>query len=127
MEDKPQGIERNRLYTRAEIHQLIGGGTTQSYLPSKGNEILAGCFRTELNPQAPGIVLVGKGPRIERAAELLTEQGNPVPVFLKRMSAEWEYVGHWRAIKLDKDSDTIAKHSPNTTRVSGVLFMEPTE
>jgi hypothetical protein len=117
-------IERNRLYTRTEIRGLVGGGGVMEYLPSRGNEILAGCFRTELNPEAPRIVLVGKGPRIERAAELLVEQGNPVPVFLKRSVNEWEYVGHWRAIKLDKDSDTIAKHSPNTTRVSGVLFMD---
>jgi len=57
----------------------------------------------------------------------LLEQGNPVPVFLKRAINEWEYVGHWRATKLDKDQEAIARHSPNAARVSGVLFMEPSE
>jgi hypothetical protein len=127
MEQDAQGIERNRLYTRPEIRRLVGGGGVMDYLPSKKNEILAGCFRTDYNPKAPDVVLVGKGPRIEGAAERLMEQGTPIPVFLKRHFNEWEYVGHWRATKLDRDQETIARHSPNASRVSGVLFMEPSE
>src|SRR4051794_28738604 len=100
MEDKSRPFDRNRLYSRAEIANLLGGGTVQSYMPTKGTRVLAGCFRTEVNPDAPRIVLVGIGPRIERAARLLMEQKEPIPVFLKRASKAYEYVGFWRAIGL---------------------------
>jgi hypothetical protein len=118
-------LEMGRRYSRTEIRRLVGGGGLLDYLPSKGNQILAGCFRTDLNPEAPRVVLVGIGPRIERAAELLVEQGASIPVFLKRFTNEWEYAGSWRATRLAEDEETMAAHAPKWAKVSRVLFMEP--
>lgn len=46
-------FERQKTYTREQIHAALGGNP-RAYLPVKGGRVVAGCFKTDLNPGAPG-------------------------------------------------------------------------
>ena len=48
------------LYSRDKLHQALGGGEPQTYLPQRDGEILAGCFGRDRNPEAPEEVQVGR-------------------------------------------------------------------
>jgi hypothetical protein len=120
------------LYTRDEIHDAVGGGNKQWYLPCKDERVLCACLdRDELNPNAPHEVLVG-GPSsiIEGTAEILLKQGGSIPVFIKRAVNEWEYAGHWQVRKDQASSRDPAVLSQNNaqaqrTDVVMVVYLEP--
>lgn len=82
-------FERQKTYTREQIHAALGGDTW-SYLPASGGRVIAGCFRTDLNPGAPEVILPGTGDRIEDRAEMLAAQPEPIPVFLKDATNRWD-------------------------------------
>ena len=84
-------------YTRAEIHEQVGGGV-QPYLPTKGGKVVAACVTKELNPRAPRVILCGKGARIEPTGSILAAQSDPVPVFVKRSVNRWKFRGWFRAV-----------------------------
>lgn len=94
-------------YTRLQIHDAVGGGDLQSYLPNKGGIILAGCFDPELNVRAPVEIELGAGSKIERAARLLVDQGAEIPVFLKHGSRDWVYQGRFRALRYGDDEKDL--------------------
>lgn len=83
-------------YTRDEIHAKVGG-SKQSYLPTKNGAVVAACLTQGLNPQAPRVILCGRGTRIEPTGELLAQQPYAIPVFLKRDVNRWEYQGLFKA------------------------------
>ena len=85
-----------RDYTRDEIHAKVGG-SKQSYLPTKNGAVVAVCLTHGLNPQAPRVILCGRGARIEPTGELLSQQPHAIPVFLKRDVNRWEFQGLFRA------------------------------
>lgn len=85
--------EHGRYYTRSEIHEIIGGGSKQSYLPQLKGKILGGCFDPKKNSRAPFEIDAGSGAKVLEGAKLLATGGYPIPVFLKRKSDKWEYVG----------------------------------
>lgn len=111
-------------YTRQEIHEKIGGGI-QDYLPHVKGKVVCGCFRKDTNPGAPDIVLPGKGRDIERWAAVFREQRNPVPIFIKQDTNEWQYVGDYLVDRWSNDKQVIAIHEPisRTGRVTSVLFL----
>ncbi len=86
-----------QVYTRDEIHQALGGETV-TYLPQRDKQIVCGCFipAHRKNPNAPDEVLVGRGPLVEKKAEMLCSQGGAIPVFLKRAPKQWEYRGEYQ-------------------------------
>jgi hypothetical protein len=69
MSFRPRG-----MYTRDEIHDKLGGGSKQSYLPNRGGVVMCACLRADTNPGAPSIILPGNGPEIMRSAEMLCSQ-----------------------------------------------------
>ena len=85
-----------RDYTRDEIHAKVGG-SKQSYLPTKNGAVVAACLTRVLNPQAPRVILCGRGAKIEPTGELLAQQLYAIPVFLKRDVNRWEYQGDFKA------------------------------
>jgi hypothetical protein len=100
-----------KTYTREQIHAALGGDMW-SYLPVSGGRVVAGCFRTDLNPGAPEVVLPGTGDQIEASAEILAAQAEPIPVFLKDGPNRWRYVGDYRCVGLSRDKaeiDALAK------------------
>jgi len=73
-----------------------------------GGRVVAGCFRSDLNPGAPEVVLPGKGDKIEKSAEILAAQADSIPVFLKDTTNRWRYVGDYRCVGLSRDAQETA-------------------
>jgi hypothetical protein len=93
-----------------KLQERLSGGNGGLDPPRSGDRVAAGCFRT--NPDAPDVVLSGKGDKIEASAELLAKQVEPIPVFLKDGPNRWRYVGEYRCVGLSRDKaeiDALAK------------------
>jgi hypothetical protein len=116
-------LTEGKLYTRNEIHDLLGGGI-QGYLPHKNGRVVAGCFGLKMNPKAPGVVLVGSGPQTIRWAKVLCEQEYPIPMFVKKQTNEWKYVGDFKVEDWTEDPEKLAEYGQRTGRtgLTGVLF-----
>lgn len=120
-------FELGQKYTRDEIHDGVGGGGKQNFLPNRDGRILAGCFRKDANPGAPAVILPGKGTQIVRCAEIFSAQREPVPVFMKAGSGAWEFVGNHRVKKVSHEPELLGEHARKAGRVgdvSMVLFLE---
>jgi len=107
---------------------MVGGGV-QSFLPTKNGWVVCGCFKLDLNPEAPAEVLVGVGPQREGSAKVAVLQQKPFPVFLKREANNWEYVGIYRATRYLERNHSLLANETRTQRadVAGILYMEPSE
>ena len=115
-------------YTREQIHAILGGGV-QSFLPTKNGRVICGCFRLDLNPDAPREILVGVGEQRVRNAQTLKLQGTSVPVFTKKVAEDWEYVGHFKATRYLEKNHPLLADEPRTKRedIAGILYLEPFE
>jgi len=115
-------------YTRDEIHDSVGGGSRISYLPNRDGVILCACLKPDANPDAPHIILPGRGPEIERSAEILCERNrdNAVPVFIKRDRNQWEYVGNFIVDRDSTSQNDIHMHARRTRRtdIKRVIYMK---
>ena len=121
-----------QCYTRNQIHiALKRPATYMSFLPWKrGAGVVAACLRTDLNPEAPAVVLPGRGVEKERTARWLSDHPEHViPVFVKRGTHKWEYVGQYRCERWTDDANEIRKRTPVDRRdpIFRVLFLEPAE
>lgn len=116
-----------RGITTAELKKATAGG--DSYIRTKDNEVRGLALKKELNPKAPDIVLVGRGPHIQKSAELFAEQGRAVPTYIKNDVNDWEFVGHYRALALSRKASDIETHGSSrpTNSVAAVLFLERAE
>ena len=56
-----------KSYRRDAIAAGVGGGGLQTYLPTVDGRVVCGCFRTDVNPGAPEVILPGTGPTIQGA------------------------------------------------------------
>ena len=83
-----------RNYTRGEIHAQLGGSTV-SCLPTRDGIIVAACLSKKFSPQAPGVVLCGKGTRTSPVSALFAAQKTVIPVFVKSASGRWQYQGRF--------------------------------
>src|SRR5687767_8819308 len=92
-------------FTREDIH-LMFGGQIQTYLPHADGKVVCGCFdpSDRMNPNAPQEIYFGEPyetPIIDKSASMVFEQGRAgesIPVFLKRSSNHWEYVGNFLCV-----------------------------
>jgi hypothetical protein len=116
-------------YMRRAIHEKVGGGEEQSYLPQQNGKIIAGFFKLERNPGAPREIQVGKGPRNVRKAELLAEQDDKrIPVFMKRTDLRktnkpWQYHGEYEFSELLNDSSTLKEAEEKSGRHGGLTYV----
>ena len=112
------------ILTRDEVAQEVGAGGDSCFL-HRSNIVVAIAMNPAKNPDAPGILLVGKGPRKERYAEVFLNAGNYVPTFIKRAVNQWEYMGDFKAVKIENDEKLIAEHASLSGRddIWGVLFL----
>ena len=86
--------------------------------------VVAGCFKPDWNFKAPEIIFVGKGPKRESSALQFINQGNYVPVFIKRDVKKWEYIGKYRAVSIENNPDEIRSVAGRTDGISGLLYLE---
>lgn len=118
-------LQVGETYSRIEISKMLGGDT-QSYLPISKEAVVCACLTMEQNPDAPDIVLVGKGKQIAKAAQLFLEQSWTVPLFIKQRENEWEYRGNYRAVSTEKDPVKVATLGAKAGRldVTSALSLE---
>src|SRR5687768_4180105 len=115
-----------RLYTRREIADALGGGI-QDFLPHRDGRVVCACLTPKHNPDAPHVVLPGKGPDIMQWANVFVGQPEFVPVFLKRATNAWQYVGKFRVSERSTDPEQIARWEAVSDREDGIsmiLFLE---
>lgn len=131
---KEMSFEIGGLYSRQQISDVLGG-SIQAYLPFVDGRVVCGCFdpRVDMNPHAPEEVLFGEEyptPVIDRTARMVFDQGQAgatIPVFLKRLSNQWEFVGHYLCIGFTQDRRVVERklrEHPSRGNFSGVLRFE---
>jgi hypothetical protein len=146
-----QRLIEGQTLTRRDIAVLFGGNA-RAFLPRvNGGDIVAGCFDPDMNPRVPYEILVHNAPNAILNAQRFLEQSKPsrrrskspatnprssVPVFLRRASNVWEYVGRYRAVRYTEDPDQVSiriyeirpriyeRHVREYGQVRGILFLE---
>lgn len=114
-----------KTLTTDELAQELAGG--DSYIRTKDNIVKGLAVTTNLNPEAPEIIVVGKGPRIIANAMLFVKQQQYVPVYVKQAVNSWKYLGEFKADKYTRNIDIIEKHRKHrlASDVDGILFLSP--
>jgi hypothetical protein len=111
-----------QTYTRGEIRQSLGGDLS-SYLPHRDGRVVCGCFRPDLNPDAPDVILPGRGPTIERWARVFATQRDFIPCFVKTDTNAWEYVGRFCVRRIISDAAELRARARAASRPLGGLSM----
>ncbi|MDC0612003.1 HNH endonuclease [Vibrio sp.] len=83
---------KGNTYSRKDISALIGG-QIQGYMGTKSKKIIGVYLELSSNPNAPHEILCGSGRDISKHGLWLSQQFDPVPIFIKRKTNEWEYQG----------------------------------
>ena len=117
-------IQIGDIVTRDELSKNVGAGGDGCFLHSQ-NKVVAIAMNPDKNPNAPEILLVGKGPRKELYASTLLKSGAFVPTFIKRAPHQWVYMGDFKAGKIDRDAEVIDRHAKRSGRgdIWGVLSL----
>jgi len=119
-------FELHHLYTRREIADALGGGV-QDYLPHRDGRVVCACLSAELNPDAPDVILAGTGRDIVRWGKAFAEQRDFVPVFMKRATNAWQYVGRYRVAQSTEEPNEISRWEAVSGRkgdIAIVLYLE---
>jgi hypothetical protein len=117
---------KGRRYTWSEIMDETGAdGTPPFYLPHRDGAVVAGCFTMELNPEAPLVVHVGKGPQVTELADLFCKQTGSIPVCVKSGMGEWLSCGDFKLVRSSADPAEIASHTAEARRpdIYKLLFL----
>jgi hypothetical protein len=118
-----------QTYSRREISNRIGGDYV-SYLPMREGNVVCGCFKKipQYNPEAPEVITIGRGKgKVEEAARTISRQHEPIPIFLFRYDAAWEYIGNYRCIRYETDPGLCQQkmhENPARGLIVGILFFE---
>jgi hypothetical protein len=115
------------VVTTSQLAKDTAGG--DNFIRTKGGLVKGLALRLDLNPDAPTVVIVGKGAQREARAKKLLGITTAIPAYMKRGVNDWEYIGDYRAIAYRTDKATIRRMSkyrkPNT--VAGALYLEGVE
>jgi hypothetical protein len=85
-------FEKGSVYTRRQIHEVVGG-SARAALPTRGGTVVCACLTREKNPRAPQEMVVGGKERSVRLARTLAASGAAVPVFVRTRQGGWEFTG----------------------------------
>jgi hypothetical protein len=116
--------ELGNCYSRNQIFEMVGGGSKQSYLPERNRTVLCGCFDENLNSKAPYEIDAGNGPKVLSGAKRLAQAGNSIPVFLKRKSNQWEYVGDYVCTGYSDDPDDLYPKKQRRPNAVAVFYLK---
>ncbi|HTJ91507.1 MAG TPA: hypothetical protein VL424_00190 [Pararobbsia sp.] len=120
-------FEINKTYSREYIHTACGGNK-QSFLPTKNGKVVAACLRTDLNPQAPEVIICDGSASSRAAGRTLAGQGGSIPVFIKVETDVFRFVGFYAvsdSLVAPVEYASYVRHSSFTTnQVSRVLKMK---
>jgi hypothetical protein len=73
-----------------------------------------------MNPRAPAVIYVGRGPRKEKAAASLAAQAEAIPVFEKQESNAWRFIGTFKGTKYSQTATEIRAACRESGRVDVV-------
>ncbi len=112
-----------KTLTTDELAKVLAGG--DSYIRTKNGEVKGLAVTTDKNPEAPDIIIVGKGPRKISNARLFLETGLFVPVYVKQSVNSWKYLGNYKADRYLQDINTIEKYRKDreAENIDGILFL----
>ena len=117
-------------YTRGEIHAQLGGSVV-SCLPTCNGVIVAACLSQKFSPQAPDVVLCGKGARTSPVSALFAAQTTALPVFIKSSAGSWQYRGQFRVVASytagAQFERWISASRRSVASVSCVVVLKPSE
>lgn len=99
-------FDKGSAYTRAQIHQALGG-SRRAALPTRGGEVVCVCLTRRRNPRAPQEMLVEGTERAMRLARSFAASGRAVPVFYSRRAGAWEYAGKRRVRSLVEEPGAL--------------------
>lgn len=101
-------------------------GSPPYYLLHCGDDVVAGCFTFELNPEAPAVVLAGNGQEVMRWADKFCKQKGDIPVFVRSGKEEWLYCGRYLLERPSTNPEEIRTHSAlaKRTDVYKLLFLK---
>jgi hypothetical protein len=119
-------LEVGNFYDRKEISEILSGNY-RCALPHTKGEVVAGCYDPTMNPNAPREILVGKGRDKEHYSQQLADQEATIPIFLKRVPMQYEFIGYFQAKKYSDNCEEVERKN-NTDRnnndIAGVLYFE---
>jgi len=105
-------LVKGHRYTWSEIVEKAGAdGSPPYYLLHRDGAVVAGCFTLELNPEAPLVVLAGKGPHLSELADTFCAQKGSIPVCVKSGLGEWLCCGDYKLVRSSTDPAEIARHA----------------
>lgn len=112
-----------KVLTTEKLAQELAGG--DSYIRTKNNIVKGLAVTIQKNPQAPEVIVVGKGVRIIANARLFLEQQQYVPVYVKQNVNSWRYLGHYKADSYSQEQSIIEKYRQNRPleTIDGILFL----
>jgi len=120
-------VKIGKIYSRAEIAAELGG-STRVFAPFSNNRITCICLDILKNPTAPKIILPKGGPLREKMIYLISQSVNSIPVFIKRGSKAWEYVGTLKFDKISRNRADISSHHQGSTSpidtIVAVIYMK---
>ena len=117
---------KGRRYTWSEIvDKTEADGSPPYYLLHRDGAVVAGCFTLELNPEAPLVVLAGKGPQHTKLADIFCAQTGSIPVCVKSGMGEWLCCGNFKLVRSSIDPAEIARHAAEARRpdIYKLLFL----
>jgi hypothetical protein len=121
-------------YARSEVHDEVGGGSHLAYLLTQGKRVLAACLDPKKNPEAPRVILVGRGPNVAASGELLATQQEPIDVFLKDPRGSrseggeplnWVYWGRFTAESSSTSKTDISRYDTGGRQIIRVIVLKP--
>ncbi len=114
------------LLTTKQFEQATAGG--DDFIRTAKGRVVRLALRLDLNPDAPDVIIVGKGIRRELRAKLVASQGGTAPTYLKRGVNAWEFVGESGPYVYKNDAATVQRlgglRKPNS--VAGGLYLSTT-
>jgi hypothetical protein len=95
---------KGKTHTRQQASTELGG-RLQDCLSHKDGRVVAIYMKSDMNPEAPFVLLVRKSHDRERYSECLRHEQNDdaIPIFIKKGSEAWEFQGHFKVAEHSKD------------------------
>lgn len=108
--------------TKTLAGRLAGG---DFFIRTKKGEVKGLAVTTRYNPEAPEVIIVGKGPQIEARAELFLKSETTVPLYIKQGTNAWAYRGEYRATSFSRDPAVIEQYRRHRSAddLAGILFL----
>jgi hypothetical protein len=121
-------FEYGNYYSRREIHECIGG-SMQACLPHIDGQVVCACLRKDLNPETPEVFLVGDGPDVREYANVLCQQKEPIPIFIKEDANSWKYKGKFIVQRYSEDPKEIENQKRRTGRndITRIIYLKKTK